>query len=59
LGDGRILQVLCNLGDRAVQVPPLAAARVVAAIPHRAGESVASGNLPACSTVWRMIEAVS
>jgi malto-oligosyltrehalose trehalohydrolase len=59
LGDGRILQVLCNLGDGAVQVPPLAAARVVAAIPHRAGESVASGNLPACSTVWRMIEAVS
>jgi maltooligosyltrehalose trehalohydrolase len=59
LGDGRILQVLCNLGSTAVAVPPLTKVRKLAAVPAAAAAEVASGNLPACAIVWHIVEATS
>jgi len=55
LGDGRVLQALSNLGDAAVRVPPFAVADVLAAVPESAGATAAGGDLPAASTVWRVL----
>lgn len=55
LGDGRIVQVLCNLGNEAVQIPSLADTRTIATIPVGVDDDAAIGLLAGCATVWRVL----